>query len=52
LLLRHALHVLQQGGARDVECEVFEENKQAARLAESVGLRPGRSRIAYEKLLT
>lgn len=52
LLLRHALYILQQGGAGEVECEVFEDNERAARLAESVGLKPGRRRIAFEKLLT
>jgi|GEM_PF-2489892 ribosomal protein S18 acetylase RimI-like enzyme len=50
-LLKHALHVLLEGGARVVECEVREDNVAAARLAASFGMKPGRRRIALVKEL-
>ncbi|HUV86514.1 MAG TPA: GNAT family N-acetyltransferase [bacterium] len=50
-LLKHALHVLREGGARVVECEVPEENVAAAELAASFGMKPGRRRVALAKEL-
>lgn len=50
-LLKHALHVLREGGARVVECEVPEKNVAAAELAASFGMKPGRRRIALVKEL-
>ncbi|UCH77333.1 MAG: GNAT family N-acetyltransferase [Candidatus Coatesbacteria bacterium] len=48
-LLKHALHVLQEGGAAVVECEVREDNVAAAKLAASFGMQPGRKRLALVK---
>ena len=50
-LLKHALHVLLQGGARAVECEVYEDNVAAAKLAASFGMEPKRRRVALAKEL-
>ncbi len=50
-LLKQALHVLREGGARVVECEVSEENVAAAELAASFGMKPGRRRVALVKKL-
>lgn len=50
-LLKHALHVLREGGARAVECEVPEKNVAAAELAASFGMKPGRRRVALVKEL-
>ncbi len=51
-LLKHALHILREGGAREVECEVPEENVAAAELAASFGMKPGRRRVALVKELS
>jgi len=48
-LLRHALRILQEGGAGVVECEVPEDNVAAAKLAASFGMQPGRRRLALVK---
>jgi ribosomal protein S18 acetylase RimI-like enzyme len=50
-LLKQALHVLLEGGAREVECEVFEDNEAAAKLAASFGMEPRRRRLALAKEL-
>lgn len=50
-LLKRALHVLREGGARAVECEVFEDNEAAAKLAASFGMEPMRRRIVLAKEL-
>ena len=50
-LLKHALHVLVQGGANAVECEVYEDNVAAAKLAASFGMEPKRRRVALAKEL-
>jgi ribosomal protein S18 acetylase RimI-like enzyme len=48
-LLKHALHVLRAGGARAVECEVYEDNVAAAKLAASFGMTPGRRRLVLAR---
>jgi ribosomal protein S18 acetylase RimI-like enzyme len=50
-LLKQALHVLREGGAAEVECEVPEKNVAAAKLAASFGMKPGRRRVALAKEL-
>lgn len=50
-LLKRALHVLREGGAPEVECEVSEKNVAAAELAASFGMKPGRRRVALAKEL-
>jgi ribosomal protein S18 acetylase RimI-like enzyme len=48
-LVKHALHILHAGGAREVECEVTDDNPQGAKLAEALGMKPGARRVAYVK---
>jgi ribosomal protein S18 acetylase RimI-like enzyme len=50
-LLKRALHVLREGGARAVECEVYEDNVAAAKLAASFGMEPRRRRVVLAKEL-
>ncbi|UCH77332.1 MAG: GNAT family N-acetyltransferase [Candidatus Coatesbacteria bacterium] len=51
-LLKQALRVLREGGAREVECEVYEDNEAAAKLAASFGMEPRSRRLALAKDLT
>ena len=48
-LLKHALHVLREGGAPAVECEIFEGNVAAAKLAASFGMEPKCQRVVLVK---